>query len=92
MFWLEISYKSCAITFRLRKVHVFLPFLFSLCSSPSANGTRRVEMLEIKKKKRRRILSWYFRSKQRQKVPRDLMGGPLLNDFQLNFYRPMRLG
>ena len=89
---LEISYKSCAITFRLRKVHVFLPFLFSLCSSPSANGTRSVEMLEIKKKKRKRILSWYFRSKQRQKVPRDLMGRPLLDDFQLNFYRPMRLG
>lgn len=47
---------------------------------------------KFKKRKEKKILSWYFRSKQRQKVPRDLMGGPLLNDFQLNFYRPMRLG
>lgn len=40
---------KAAITSRLRKVHVFLPFLFSLSSSPSANGTRNVEMLEKKK-------------------------------------------
>ena len=44
---------KATITSRLRKVHVFLPLLFSLSSSPSANGTRSVEMLEKKKKKKK---------------------------------------
>lgn len=58
---------------------------------PHLHRERRVlKCCKLKKKKKDTLRVFLIRAEAA--VPRGLPGGPLLNDFQLNFYRPKRLG